>query len=265
MINCFRTTLFGRAKGAFTSADSDRQGLIARASGGTLFLDEIGDLSMDSQVKLLRLLQEGEYYRLGDDTPRTSDARPVVATNRTMDALLTDESFRDDLFYRLDIHHIHLPPLRERKADIPLLVAHFLDKAAREQDKHAPTPPPALFTLLGSYHFPGNIRELEGMVTDAVSQHERGVLSMDAFRRKMDEHTPAFSGDAALQTGAATFSEALSSLENLPTLKEMEEQLIAEALNRTDDNQTIAAGLLGLNKQTLNNRLRRARKSTNTS
>ena len=136
----FSDTLFGHKRGAFTGADSSRKGLIEQASDGTLFLDEIGDLHVESQVKLLRLLQEGKYYPLGEDIPKSSNARTVVATNREIQFLRESESFRNDLYFRLQTHHIHLPPLRERTGDIPLLVAHFLESAAETLDQEIPTP-----------------------------------------------------------------------------------------------------------------------------
>ena len=255
----FSDMLFGHEKGAFTGADSDRRGLIEQASGGTLFLDEIGDLAMESQLKLLRLLEDGQYYRLGDDTPRRCEARTVVATNRTIESLMTDGTFRDDLYFRLRTHHVHLPPLHERKADIPLLVSHFLERAAEALGKKTPVPPPELFTLLETYHFPGNIRELEGMVRDAVSRHKGGVLSTESFRQEIDEQTSVLHGGALPGAGEVGFAEALASARSLPSLKEVEPLVIAEALKRADGNQTIAAQLLGISRKALNNRLNRAR------
>ena len=258
----FSDTLFGHGKGAFTGADSARHGLIEQALGGTLFLDEIGELGADSQTKLLRFLQDGEYRHLGEDAPIESDVRMVAATNQTIESLRESGNFRSDLFYRVETHHIHLPPLRERKEDIPLLVTHFLERAAAALNKKTPTPPPELFTLLRSYHFPGNIRELESMVNDAVSGHEGGVLSTEPFRRKIDEHTSVLHGGAVRGTHAVSFVDELSSLDRLPVLKEMEELLMAEALKRADGNQTIAARLLGISRQALHKRLRRAGKTT---
>ena len=258
----FSDMLFGHEKGAFTSADSDRRGLIEQASGGTLFLDEIGDIGMESQLKLLRLLEDGQYYRLGDDTPRTSEARTVVATNRTIESLMTDGTFRDDLYFRLRTHHVHLPPLHERKEDIPLLVSHFLKQAAEALGKKTPVPPPELFTLLSTYHFPGNIRELEGMVRDAVSRHRGGVLSTASFRQAIDEQTSVLHGGALPGAGEVGFAEALASAQSLPSLKEVEPLVIAEALKRADGNQTIAARLLGVSRKALSSRLSRARITT---
>ena len=261
----FSDTFFGHRKGAFTGADARRRGLIEQASGGTLFLDEIGDLGMESQTKLLRFLQDGEYRHLGEDAPIGSDVRIVAATNQTTESLTGSGNFRSDLYYRLETHHIHLPPLRQRKGDIPLLVSHFLKRAAEALGKKLPVPPPELFTLLSTYHFPGNIRELEGMVNDAVSRHEGGVLSTEPFRRKIDEHTTVFHRDGALVVGAVALSKTLSSLQKLPALKEIQEQVVAEALKRADGNQTVAARLLGISRQALHKRLRRARITTSDS
>ncbi len=178
----FSDTLFDHKRGAFTGADRVRAGLIEKAANGTLFLDETGDLHPTSQVKLLRLLQEREYYPLGADVPRPSNARIVVATNRDLLALQASGTFRADLYYRLLLHRINVPPLRERRDDIPLLVEFFLQRAADELGKTKPTPPPELFILLALYDFPGNIRELQTMIFDAVSRHESWKLSLTGFK-----------------------------------------------------------------------------------
>ena len=256
----FSDTLFGHRKGAYTGADSPRKGLIERASNGTLFLDEIGHLHVESQVKLLRLLQDNTYYALGEDFARISNARIVVATNREIEFLSDSETFRTDLYYRLQPHHIHLPPLRERAGDIPLLVSHFLESAAAKLAKQTPTAPPELLTLLGTYHFPGNIRELEGMVLDAVSRHKSGVLSTASFRQEIGEH-PIVSREV-MTPKVSSFAAGLSGLDTLPDLKEAEQQIISEALKRADGNQTIAAQLLGMSRNALNKRLNRSPKST---
>ena len=252
----FSDTLFGHKKGAFTGAVQDRKGLIESAAGGTLFLDEIGDLRFESQVKLLRLLQEGKYFPVGSDIPRISDARIVVATNVSLAQKQQDGEFRKDLFYRLQAHQIVQPPLRERKEDVPLLVHHFLKKATEKLARPKITPPPELFTLLKNYNFPGNIRELEGMVFDAVSRHKGGVLSMESFREKIRA-----SGGIETEPGAVTppvtDGERLVFPKQLPTLKSVEQQLIDEALQRADGNQRIAASFLGITRRALNNRLRR--------
>lgn len=181
--NVFADTLFGHQRGAFTGAERSRPGLIEEAADGTLFLDEIGDLSMASQVKLLRLLQEGEYYPLGSDRPKRIRARVIVATHQELQQRQTEGSFRRDLYYRLCTHQIQIPPLRQRKEDLPLLLDHFLAQAAAELDKPVPAYPPELPLLLSNYHFPGNIRELRALIFDAVSRHRSHLLSMEVFRQ----------------------------------------------------------------------------------
>jgi DNA-binding NtrC family response regulator len=254
----FSDTLFGHERGSFTGADRDRRGLIEQASSGTLFLDEIGDLSRESQVKLLRLVQEGKYYPIGSDVPRLSDARIVVATNKDITSMQEKDEFRKDLYYRLRTHHIHIPPLRDRKEDIPSLVEHFLERSADELGKKKPTPPKELTTLLSTYHFPGNIRELEGMIFDAVSRHESGVLSMESFKAKIGYRQTDYA--EGLDEPTSGEDRKLLFPEQLPTLKETEQMLIDEALKRSDGNRTIAAQLLGLSRRALSNRLSRARK-----
>ncbi|MBT4484823.1 MAG: sigma-54-dependent Fis family transcriptional regulator [Candidatus Latescibacteria bacterium] len=250
----FSDTLFGHKRGAFTGADRDRKGLIEEASGGTLFLDEIGDLCIESQVKLLRLLQEHTYYQLGSDKPKSSDARIVVATNKDLKSVLESGAFRKDLYYRLYAHHIKIPPLRDRKEDIPLLLEHLLQKTANEIGKKKPTAPRELLMLLNTYNFPGNVRELEGMIVDAVSRHESGILSTKSFREKIITDLQ----ESETISNRQPFVEQLDFPEQLPTLKELETMFIEEAMRRADNNQTIAAQLLGISRNTLNSRLRRS-------
>jgi two-component system, NtrC family, nitrogen regulation response regulator GlnG len=251
----FSDTLFGHTRGAFTGADRPRDGLITRAEEGTLFLDEIGDLAAGSQVKLLRLLQEGTYYPLGADRPRQSRARLVVATNRDVVQDVHAGTFRKDLYYRLRAHHIQLPPLRARRDDIALLVTHCLATAAAALHKPVPTPPLALYQLLNTYAFPGNVRELEAMVFDAVARHQGGSLSLQAFKDAMEAGRPLLAGEW-VSTPARPFRSVWEA-EPLPTLKEAEDALVAAALRHADGNQGVAAGLLGVSRQALNKRLRR--------
>ena len=252
----FSDTLFGHRKGAYTGADQAREGLIARATGGTLFLDEIGDLSESSQVKLLRLIEDRKYYPLGADVPRETDARIVCATNRTLEGPLSRDRFRRDLYYRLSGHKVHLIPLRERKEDIPLLVDAFLAEAAQGEGKRKPTPPAELGTLLSTYDFPGNVRELRMMVFDAVLRHTGGVLSLESFRTTVGTRDAPPAGEASSDDVARAGPPLLfGELSRLPTLKEAVDQLVAEALARARDNQGIAASLLGITRQALNKRL----------
>ncbi|WP_437178149.1 sigma-54-dependent transcriptional regulator [Geomonas oryzisoli] len=253
--NMFSDTLFGHRKGAFTGADQARDGLITRAAGGTLFLDEIGDLNEMSQIKLLRLLQEQEYYPVGSDFVKKSDARIVMATNRDLQEMIKQGKFRNDLYYRLCGHRVHLPPLRERRDDIPLLLDHFLEKAAERLGKKKPTPPPELAVMLTLYPFPGNVREFEAMVSDAVLRHTSGVLSMETFRAVIGNERPAPQGDPA--TGKADGESPLCGIfGHFPTLDEVEQYMISEAMKMAKGNQGLAGKILGMGRQTLNKRLK---------
>jgi len=251
--NVFSDTLFGHLRGAFTGADQPRRGMIEEAAEGTLFLDEIGDLSIASQVKLLRLLQEGEYFPLGSDRPKRLTARIIVATHQNLSAKEAAGSFRRDLYYRLRTHRIQIPPLRDRLGDIPLLVEHFLHKAAQDLGKKKPTPPRELFQLLASYGFPGNVRELRAMIYDAVSVHRDRVLSLESFIRAIGSTADSGSGGDVRLPGESLFK----GMERLPTITDTVEQLIAEAMERADNNQTIAARLLGISQPALSKRLSR--------
>jgi DNA-binding NtrC family response regulator len=253
--NIFADTLFGHRRGAFTDAREARAGLIVHASGGTLFLDEVGDLSPPSQVKLLRLLQDGEFFPLGSDVAKRSDARVVVATNQNLEELQSAGKFRKDLYYRLCAHHIRIPPLRERQEDLPLLVEHFLGKSACTLDKKKPTPPPELITLLGAYSFPGNVRELETMVFDAVSRHQSGILALTVFKARTATKNVWNEKGGGEPGEEAPFWVSFGA--KLPTLKQAEQLLIDEALKRSRGNQSIAALSLGISRQALNKRLRK--------
>jgi DNA-binding NtrC family response regulator len=248
----FADTLFGHMRGAFTGADQPRRGMIEEAAEGTLFLDEIGDLSITSQVKLLRLLQEGEYFPLGSDRPKRLKARVVVATHQDLSLKQAAGTFRRDLYYRLCTHMVHVPPLRERKGDLPPLLDHFLEDAARALGKKKPTPPRELLQLLATYSFPGNIRELKALVYNAVSVHRDRVLSMDTFLKTIGRPETKQRHDA--MNGPE--QNLYAGLERLPTFGEAAELLVEEAMSRANGNQTIAARLLGISQPALSKRLK---------
>ena len=247
----FSDALFGHVRGAYTGADGTRAGLIERAADGTLFLDEIGDITPTSQVKLLRLLENGTYYPLGSDEARTSTARLVMATNTDLLARVKEGAFRMDLFFRLAAFHLRIPPLRERRHDVPLLVEHFAHTTARELGIRPPCLDPRLFDLLQQYDYPGNARELQSVVVTLVSHGRDDRLDADALLRL---------AKSVLRRNASTdltVSPRVSFSESLPTIEELTDQLIDEALRRTDGNQSAAARMLGVTSSAVNKRLRR--------
>ncbi|GAA3537984.1 sigma-54 dependent transcriptional regulator [Zobellella aerophila] len=250
--NVFADTLFGHHRGAFTGADRTRAGMIEQAAGGTLFLDEIGDLSLASQVKLLRLLQEGEYYPLGSDRPKRIRARVVVATHQDLARKQQAGEFRKDLYYRLRTHQVEIPPLRNRKGDIPLLLEHFLAEAAAELGKTVPTVPKELAVLLANHAFPGNVRELRALAFDAMSQHKSRMLSMEVFRRALGQNETLLAPEGEAEP--APFGH----MQTLPKLNEVGDLLVAEAIRRAQGNQSLAARLLGVSQPALSKRLKKA-------
>jgi DNA-binding NtrC family response regulator len=243
--NIFSDTLFGHTKGAFTGAITERKGILAKARGGALLLDEIGDLPEQSQIKLLRLIQESTYYPLGSDTPAVMDVKLILATNKDLLAEVKNGSFRKDLYYRVHTHSVTIPPLRERLDDIPVLLIHFVKKAAAALGKTAPGISPELVAYLSHYNYPGNVRELEAMVNDAVATHKRGNLSLAQFRK--------YIGRAVPKNRENPMSKLM--LAGFPTLKETEDYIIAKALEKAGNNQKKAAELLGVSRQALNKRL----------
>ncbi len=265
--SAFSDTLFGHVRGAFTGADSAREGMLARASGGVLLLDEIGDLPQQAQIKLLRLLQEREYFPLGSDTPRMVDARIVCSTNCDLRQMQGEDgadkymgagagagTFRKDLYYRLSSHHIAVPPLRERSNDIALLVEYFIREAAEQMGKKVPTYPAQLPVLLQNYLFPGNIRELRAMVYDAVSQHHQGIMALGVFANAVG--LSGKKNSASLVLEATSEVAAMAFPEKLPTLDQLAKQLIHEAMERAQGNQSLAARMLGISQPALSRRLK---------
>jgi DNA-binding NtrC family response regulator len=253
--NMFSDTLFGHKRGAFTGADQVREGLLARAAGGTIFLDEIGDLSDLSQIKLLRLLQEQEYYPVGSDVTRKSTARVVLATNKPLKSLMASGTFRLDLYYRLCTHHIEIPPLRHRPEDIPLLLEHFVAKACTSLGR---TPMPIrkeVLHKLESYPFPGNIRELEAIVFDGVVRQTSEGMCFDVAHAVASDEAPKDGGRDNYSGSESGFDWVRSMFGSFPSISQMEDYLIQEAMKEVKGNQGAAAALLGITRQTLNKRL----------
>ena len=250
----FSDTLFGHKRGAFTGAEQPREGLIGKAAGGTLFLDEIGDLSPLSQVKLLRLLQGEEYYPLGSDVLKFTDARIIVATNQDLRRLLEKGNFRKDLYYRLCAYQINIPPLRERLEDIPLLLDHFIEEAALSLNKPKPVPSPDVAAYLRNLDFPGNIREFKAVVYDAVVRHNSGPLLLKDFSG-VTRHMPVESADTVApdDMGDDIFNGLFG---RFPTLHEVEEYMINRAMKLADGRLTVAAALLGITRQGLHKRIK---------
>jgi serine/threonine-protein kinase PknK len=241
------STLFGHVRGAFTGADRDSRGLFAVANGGTLFLDEVAEMSAAMQGKLLRVLQDGQFHRVGGgEKPEKADVRVVVATNKNLAQLVEDGKFRKDLYYRLSVVRIHLPPLRERREDIPLLLRHFLDKASQSSGGTAKNIDPAAIDKLCSYSWPGNVRELENEIARAGAFASGSITVAD-----LSPHIQ--SGQDAIETPRADSD----SLRLHQRVERLERQLIREAMNRSQGNQTKASALLGLSRFGLQKKLRR--------
>jgi two-component system response regulator AtoC len=231
--------LFGHAKGAFTGATSERDGLFADADGGTLFLDELGELPIALQVKLLRALQEGEVRRVGDNASRSVDVRLITATARDLEADVAEGRFRADLYYRVNVVRIHLPALRERAEDIPELVRHFVDRFNRRLGLHVTGVSAAAMRALVEYPWPGNVRELENVI-------ERAMVLTDGPQLGV-EQLPTLAAPAARADGMVSPLD----LSVKRRTEELERALIAEALERTRGNRTRAAKLLDLSHRAL--------------
>ena len=232
--------LFGYKKGAFTGADRDRKGLFKEADGGTIFLDEIGELPLALQVKLLRVLQESEVRPVGDSRPIRVDARVIAATAKNLDEEVQKGRFREDLFYRLNVLTIRLPPLRERPEDIPHLAGRFLERFNAKMGKHVAEIHPDALSLLLDHAWPGNVRELENAIERAVLLAEGGVL--------LPEHLPVEVGKGGKAVGCDVGINGLS-LKNAQ--RETERRLITRALQETGGNRTQASRLLEISHPSL--------------
>ncbi|HWS54217.1 MAG TPA: sigma-54 dependent transcriptional regulator [Pyrinomonadaceae bacterium] len=251
-INCgalpetlLESELFGHTKGAFTGATAARPGLFRSAEGGTVFLDEIGEITPAMQVRILRAVQEHEVTPVGSSAPVPFDARLICATNRDLEKEVAGGRFREDLYYRLNVIELHLPPLRERREDIPLLARHFITRTAREQQQNEKAVEPAALTALLNYHWPGNVRELQNAIERAFT------LSGD--RVDLDSLPPR------VREAASKISpESIRDPDGLrPTLAEIERRYILETLAAVNEDKTRAANILGIDLSTLYRKLKR--------
>lgn len=264
--------LFGHERGAFTGATNRHVGRFEQAAGGTLFLDEIGDMPPEAQTRLLRVLQEGEFTTVGGRQPIRANARIVAATHRDLRALIRSGQFREDLFYRLNVVPIRLPPLRERPDDIPVLAQHFLNKAQAE-GLPAKTMDPAAMALLSAYRWPGNVRELENVIRRLAALVPQPVITEEIIAQELADYTPveepamaAAGEDSDNMTSVVErhIARLLASLRESGeegvlyerALAELERPLIRMTLAETRGNQIRAAALLGLNRNTLRKKIR---------
>ncbi|MGI9433385.1 MAG: sigma 54-interacting transcriptional regulator, partial [Geminicoccaceae bacterium] len=261
--------LFGHEKGAFTGAASRKVGRFEQAEGGTLFLDEIGDMPLEAQTRLLRVLQSGEFMTVGGRSPIKADLRIIAATHRELRQLVAQGLFREDLFYRLNVVPVRLPPLRERAEDIPALIQHFLGKTAEEGLPHKTIEPEAM-TLLKGYAWPGNVRELENLVSRLAVLYAEDTIGRDVVEIELRDRMPSARADAGLG-GEDLSSYVMRHLDQvfdefdgrLPPsglhgriLQEVERPLIEKVLAVTRGNQLKAAALLGVNRNTLRKKIR---------
>ncbi len=244
----FNDSLFGHRKGAFTGADRDREGLLKKAENGAVLLDEIGELNDNSQIKLLRLLNDGSYYPLGSDKLEHAKVRFILATNRNLEELVKKGKFRKDLFYRLISHHIHIPPLRERKEDIAYIVREVMKDAQKILQKTVYLTGQAMIQF-SSYNYPGNIRELKNIVFDCIANTRDGeTINIEYLETRLAgtpfSETSKHRGDRDLTVSSMTLADA-------------ELALIRTALSRAGGNQSRAAEQLGISRQALNKKIKR--------
>ena len=240
--------LFGHERGSFTGASATKRGLFEEAKGGTLFLDEIGEISAKMQVQLLRVLQEGEIRRVGAAETIKVDARVVAATNRDLKAEVAAGRFREDLLFRLQVVTVKVPPLRERKRDVALLVRHFIARHAQRLGRQAPRVAPEVFEILESYAFPGNVRELSHLMERSMLLAREGVIT---------------AGDLPTEVSRSWANESAAGMGSLaddwPTLAVLERRYIDRVLSRAGGNKTRAAEVLGIDRRTLNRMFARER------
>jgi two-component system nitrogen regulation response regulator GlnG len=267
--NLLESELFGHEKGAFTGAAAQRIGKFEQCDGGTIFLDEIGDMTLATQAKILRVLQSGSFERVGGNQPIKVDVRVIAATHRPLEQAVAAREFREDLFYRLNVVRIHIPPLRDRRDDIPLLINYFLKKFAQSQNRPPKSILPAAVEMLERFHWPGNVRELENIIQRATVMAKGDVILPGDLPPLISNAGPTASErPAAAATGAPT-EEKLQDLSavsrllfqwaheqgNLKILPAVERELIIQALLETKGNQVQAARLLGITRATLRKRV----------
>ncbi|MCK5057103.1 MAG: sigma-54-dependent Fis family transcriptional regulator [Candidatus Aminicenantes bacterium] len=243
--NLFENELFGHVKGAFTGAGMPQNGVVKEAEGGTLFLDEIGAVSSYIQVKLLRLLQEKEYKSLGDSKARKADIRIIAATNEDLRMLIKKGMFREDLFYRLNIVSVHIPPLRERKDDIPLLVEHFSEKYSREYNKPLKKFSDRAVEALVSFHWPGNIRELENKIQQAIVLSRGLLITAQDLKLELKELK-----SKKLKTRLENFKQARNKI-----ISAFEKNYLTKLLNEFNGDMVSAAACAGKSRTALWNML----------
>ncbi|OPX28865.1 MAG: hypothetical protein B1H08_05130 [Candidatus Omnitrophica bacterium 4484_171] len=239
--------LFGHVKGAFTSAIKDRQGRFEAADGGVIFLDEIDAFSPKLQVKLLRVLQEGEFERVGDTHTVSVDVRVIAATNQNLKELISRNEFREDLYYRLNVIPINVPPLRERKDDLPLLVEHFLKKCSAKSKKEVTDISGEAMDALALYDWPGNVRELENVIERAVILSKGKSIERDDLPENILDILSSRNGASKEKRGHRTLKEALG---------DSEREIIRNTLEVCSGNRKKAAQILGINRTTLYNKMR---------
>lgn len=240
--NLQESELFGHVKGSFTGAVRDKKGLFEEADGGSIFLDEVGETSSSTQVKLLRFLQDGEIRKVGDNNPIKVDVRLIAATNKNLEEEVARGNFRKDLFYRLSVIPVHIPPLRQRREDIPLLINYFVKRCANKINKPVKGFCPRALAMMTNYHWPGNVRELENVVERAV------VLALE------DQVTP---DNLPPQLWGDTFRTMDSQEKQHPTLAEVERDYILKTLKRCKGNKKRTAEELRISKSTLWRKLNR--------
>lgn len=254
--------IFGHERGAFTGAMERRIGRFEAADGGTLFLDEIGEISASTQVKLLRFLETKSIERVGGSKPLQLDVRLVAATNRSLEQMVRNGKFREDLFFRLNVVRIAMPPLRERADDIPLLLAHFNKQFSEENGVPPLTIEPGAMRHLQSYPWPGNIRELRNFVENAVVLHRGGKLTEFELEPKFRGETPALNAGPYMPAGAASDAVVPQAAGSAPTaggpsllVEDNEKRLLREALHKARGNRTQAAKLMGISRRTLHRKI----------